>query len=88
MRKYAEELEARGWTDGRSAFDEVLVETLHGMFPGWTDEGLLFNPWDAMAYCAAVARKTGLRGRKKELANLVLRMLVNVRKSGACDAAS
>lgn len=72
--------------DGET-FREMLVDTLHQMFPNWTDETLVQHPVEAIRYCA-VARH---RVKSQDIPDdFFLRWLMNTRKNeglGASDAA-
>lgn len=79
--KIAEELEARGYTDGHDAFEEVVIDTFASLFPSWSIETLLEHPYESLDFCKHVMEKINLTGPRKEVAYLICRVLVNNRKN-------
>ena len=76
-----EELRILGYDGGEYSEDEfrdIIQEVFAVLHPSWTDEQLLFRPPDGMRFCEAVRCRTS-KGLPDEL---ILRTLVNIRKSG------
>lgn len=58
-------------------FRDIVLGLRQAMHGTWTDEELLYHPYDALRFCAAVRA----RSRDSLPDELVLRTLVNIRKN-------
>lgn len=76
--KMAEELRQYGCSMEPEAFRDLVVELHQLLHPSWTDEQLLFHPYNAMQFCEAVRQKT----QQWVPDHFVLRTLINCRKRG------
>lgn len=76
QRRLADELKSYGCDIDPDEFRDLTAEMLHNMHRAWTDEELLYHPYDALRYCAAI------RARSQDSLpdDLILRTLVNTRK--------
>jgi hypothetical protein len=65
-------------------FNDLLAEMHHNLAPSWTSEQLLYHPYDALRFCAAI-RSRSKDGLPDEM---ILRRLQNIRKQGLEDVSA
>lgn len=75
--KLCEELKALGCDWDADEFRALVRETHVVVHPAWTDEELLYHPYDAQRFAHIIRTRTGCQGLTD---TLILRTLVNVRK--------
>jgi len=70
------ELKLFGCDVDPNAFEEMLGDVFANMFPGTSDEDLLYHPYDALQYCKAIRARSGCDIPD----HVILRRLINCRK--------
>jgi hypothetical protein len=78
MPSLATQLKSIGFEGEPDHFKDVLVDTLHNLYPNWNDEKLTRNPKHAEIYCEHV--RCQIRMRLED--EFILGTLANIRKRG------